>query len=107
MNKLLDSLINETNNLFSEILDVRIRDKIVDREDYLKLKRQRDIIYEKYPKISDFVEDMEPVNFNKNETKAFYELVVISQKMKALELKESFKLGAKEVIIFLKEQDML
>lgn len=47
------------------------------------------------------------MNFEKNETEEFYQLISIYEEMKILELKEIFKLGAKEAYIFFEEQNML
>ncbi len=47
------------------------------------------------------------MNFGQKETEAFYQIVSISEEMRSLEMKEVFKLGAKEAYIFFEEQDML
>lgn len=107
MDKVLDSFMNETNNLFSEFIGKRIRKNLENREDYLELKTKRNKIYEKFPGIRNFIEDVEPMNFGQKEADAFYEIVSISEEMRNLETREVFKLGAKEAYIFFEEQDML
>lgn len=107
MDKVLDSFMNDTNNLFSELIGKRIKKNLYNREDFLELKTKRNKIYEEFPGIRNFIEDGEPMNFEKKETEAFYQLVTISEAMKTLEIKEVFKLGAKEAYIFFEEQDML
>ena len=96
MDKVLDSFMNETNNLFSEFIGKRIRKNL-----------ERNKIYEKFPGIRNFIEDGEPMNFGQKEADAFYEIVSISEEMRNLETREVFKLGAKEAYIFFEEQDML
>lgn len=107
MDKVLDSFMNETNNLFSEFISKRMRKNLENREDYLELKTKRNNIYEKFSGIRNFIEDGEPMNFGQEETEAFYQIVSISEEMRILEIREVFKLGAKEAYIFFEEQDML
>lgn len=47
------------------------------------------------------------MNFGHEEVEKFYQLISIYEKIHLLELKEAFKLGAKEAYIFFEEQDML
>ena len=64
-------------------------------------------IYEKYPKLREFIEDEIPMNFGVEETDAFIELYSLYDKLQIIELLEAFKLGAKEAYIFFEEQGML
>lgn len=107
MDKVLDSFINENNNLFNEYYKDRALKKLENREDYVALKNKKNKILDIFPQIRSFIEDEEPADFGQKETSAFYEIVSICEEMKLLELKEAFKLGAREAYIFFKEQDML
>ena len=45
MDKVLDSFMNDTNNLFSELIGKRIKKNLYNREDFLELKTKRNKIY--------------------------------------------------------------
>ena len=107
MNKVLDSFMNEENNNINEYFHFKIKERLENREDYLEIKNQINEIYKKYPEIQSFIEDGVPTNFDKEKTKCFYSLYGLLDRIHILELKEVFKLGAKEAYIFFEEQDML
>ena len=44
MDKVLDSFMNETNNLFSEFIGKRIRKNLENREDYLEIKFMKNFL---------------------------------------------------------------
>ena len=64
-------------------------------------------LYEKYPKLREFIEDEKPTSFNVEETDAFCEWLGLYDSLKIIELLEAFKLGGKEAYIFFEEQGML
>ncbi len=107
MEKVLDSFMNEEQNMFTEFFHKKTKNKLVNREDYLQLISEKNKIYEESPSIREFIEDEIPMNFGHEEVEKFYQLISIYEKIHLLELKEAFKLGAKEVYIFFEEQDML
>ena len=47
------------------------------------------------------------MNFNEKTTEAFYDLISLHDRIHILELREAFKMGAKEAYIFFEEQNML
>ena len=107
MNKVLDSFMNEENNHFNEFFQKRIMKKLEKREDYLKIKADINAYYNKYPKLQEFIEDEIPMNFDHNTTEACYRVISLFNQIHLLEIREAFKLGAKEAYIFFEEQDML
>ena len=107
MEKVLDSFMNETNNLFNDFFHKKTRKNLENREDYLQIISERDSIYEEYPQIREFIEDEKPMNFGDNEVEAMYKIISIYEQIHLLELREAFKLGAKEAYIFFEEQGML
>jgi len=107
MKKVLDSFINQNHDAFTDSFEEHKRKNLINREDYIELQEESKKIYEKYPQIREFVENNKPMNFEKEEMKAFNELVTIFSLMDTLELIEAYKLGAKEAYIFLEEMDML
>lgn len=107
MNKMLDSFINEYKDALNEHFNTKVMIKLEKRDDYKKIKDKIKEIYEKYPNIKDFVEDEKPATFNQEEADAFSELYNLFDCLKMIEILEAFKLGAKEALIFFKEQEML
>ena len=89
MNKVLDSFMNEENNNFNEFFRYKSKELLENREDYLEIK------------------DELPMNFDEKTTEAFYDLIRLHGRIHILELREAFKMGAKEAYIFFEEQNML
>ena len=107
MNKVLDSFMNEENNNFNEFFHYKSKEILEKREDYLEIKKEKNKIYEKYPQLQEFIEDEIPMNFDEKTTEAFYDLIRLHGRIHILELREAFKMGAKEAYIFFEEQNML
>ena len=107
MQKVLDSFMNEVQNLFTEFFHKKTKGKLLDREDYLKLMAEKNEIYKEYPQLREFIEDEIPMNFGQKEVEAMYKVISIYEQVHLLELREAFKLGAKEAYIFFEEQGML
>ena len=107
MEKVLNSFINEHKDVFNEFFNCHVKDKLSKREDYKVIMDKIHDIYEKYPKIREFIEDEIPMNFEKEETEAFIELYKCNDSLKIIELLEVFKLGGREAYIFFEEQGML
>ena len=107
MNKVLDSFMNEENNNFNEFFHYKSKKILEKREDYIEIKNGINEIYKKYPQLQGFYEDEIPMNFDKETMKAFYDLLRYNDRIQILELREAFKMGAKEAYIFFEEQDML
>lgn len=107
MNKVLDSFMNEENNNFNEFFHYKSKDILEKREDCLEIKKSINAIYKEYPQIQSFYEDEKPMNFNEKTTEAFYDLISLHDRIHILELREAFKMGAKEAYIFFEEQNML
>ena len=107
MDKVLNSFINEHKDAFNEFFNYHVKDKLSNREDYKEIWNKIHAIYDKYPKLQEFIEDEIPMNFGQAETDAFIELYNLYDSLKIIELLEAFKLGGKEAYIFFEEQGML
>lgn len=107
MEKVLDSFINEHRDMFNEYFNHHVKNKIYNREDYKEIRDKIRKIYDKYPKLREFIEDEIPTSFNQEETDAFSNVYCLLEQLHIIELLEAFKLGGKEAYIFFKEQDML
>ena len=89
MEKVLNSFMNENEESFSEFFEKHRETNLLNREDYLELKNQKNTIYEKYPQIREFIEDMKPINFDKEEAESFWELERIFNQIQEIEIKEA------------------
>ena len=107
MEKVLNSFINEHKFVFNEYFNKHVKDKLQDREDYKAIWDKIHAVYDKYPKVREFIEDEIPMTFGQEETDAFIELFNLYDSLKIIELLEAFKLGGKEAYIFFEEQGML
>lgn len=105
--KTIKCFIDETEETFSEFFEKHVEKHLLDRTDYLELTKQKNLIYNKYPQIRNFIQDKIPMNFDVAETEALYELMTIFSKMNDLEIVEAYKLGARDCYIFMEEMDML
>lgn len=107
MDEVLNSFINAHREEFDEYFSNYIHKKIYNRKDYKGIRDKINEIYNKYPKIREFIEDEIPTSFNQEDTDAYCEIFSLYTELHTIELLETFKLGGKEVYIFFKEQDML
>lgn len=106
MEKLLNSFINVNDMSFNDFFEKHKMKHLENREDYIELKKCKKEIYEKYPELQRFVEDNKCINFNEELLEAFNKLVYIYSCMDKLELKEAYKLGARDCYVFLVDTDM-
>ena len=107
MEKLLNSFMNENDMSFNEFFENHKMKHLEVREDYFKLKEYKREIYKKYPELQHFIEDNKCITFNEELLDAFNKLVYISSNMDKLELKEAYKLGARDCYIFMEDTDMI
>lgn len=105
--KITKCFIDENEETFSEFFEKHIEKHILHRADYLELIKQKNLIYNKYPQIRNFIQDKIPMNFEVAETNALYELMTIFSKINDLEILEAYKLGFRDCYIFMEEMDML
>jgi hypothetical protein len=107
MDKYIDSFMNENELSFNDFFEKHRLNHIVKRKDYIELKNKRNKIYSKYPELQHFIEDNRPINFNDELMDVFNELVTIYFLMDKIELKEAYKLGARDSYIFMEDMDMI
>jgi len=107
MEKLLNSFMNENDMSFNDFFENFKMKHLENREDYIELKKCKKELYEKYPELQHFIEDNKCINFNEELLDAFNKLVYIYSCMDKLELKEAYKLGARDCYIFMEDTDMV
>lgn len=99
--------MNQYENGFEDFFEQQREENLLEREDYRDLQEQIKEFKEKYPKIQDFLENDQIVELTKEEKEAILEVDYLEGEMHVLELKEAFKLGFKEAMIYFKEMGML
>lgn len=93
-----DTYFNSKENDISEWLENKIRECILDTDEYKELQKKYNEISKKYPYVVKIFEDSEPFALKKEEVKALIELRKIYNNMGDLENKLCFKLGMNEIL---------
>lgn len=107
MKKLMQSFMNENENGFEGFFNQYEKKNLVEREDYANLQNQIDILMEQYPNIQYFLENDEIVELTKEEREAVLKVSYLREEIQTIELREAFKLGFKEAMIYFQEMGML
>lgn len=99
--------MNQYENGFDGYFEQQRQENLLEREDYKDLQEQIKMFKEKNPKIQDFLENDQVAELTKEEKEAILEIEYLEGEIHALELKEAFKLGFKESMIYFQEMEML
>ena len=92
---------------FLEYLEVHKAQALKDREDYQTLNKKISELKYKYPNVRTFLEEKEPIDLRDDEQYAILNVFDYETELDVIELKESFKLGFKEALIYLNNMGML
>ena len=107
MEKIVESFFNSYNDDFFEYFDRYKVLKIMQNKEYKKINQQICSVKETYPKVISLLEDKESVPLNYEEGKAINKILKLQEELDGIEIKEAFKLGFKEALIYLESMDML
>ena len=107
MEKIVESFFNSYNDDFFEYFDRYKVLKIMQNKEYKKINQQICSVKETYPKVISLLEDKESVALNYEEGKAINKILKLQEELDGIEIKEAFKLGFKEALIYLESMDML
>ncbi|MFG6318374.1 MAG: hypothetical protein K1W33_00695 [Clostridia bacterium] len=107
MKKVLDSFMNDSGNSFMDQFEWYVQIKLLQREDYSELEQKINEIEHNYPNVRQYLEDEKICSMTDDEKKAVLRIIELYRNEKTIELKEAFKLGGREMYIFLEEMDML
>ena len=94
--EILDQITNKLN-----------KQALKDREDYQILNKKISELKYKYPNVRTFLEEKEPIDLRDDEQYAILNVLDYETELDVIELKESFKLGFKEALIYLNNMGML
>ena len=90
-----------------EYLEVHKTQALKDRKDYQDLNKNISELKYKYPNVRTFLEEKEPIDLREDEQYAMLNVLNYEIELDIIELKECFKLGFKEAIIYLNNMGML
>ncbi len=107
MDEYIKSFVDENDLSFNDFFDQHRVNILYKRQDYINLKNRKHEIYDKYPEIMHLIEDNTPMTFDNERVEAFCELQTILSMIDKLELKEAYKMGAKDSYIYMQSMDML
>lgn len=95
------------NQFLEYIEDIKIK-QLSENKDYKELNLKIKKLKEQHPIMRNFIENEVAVeNFDKNEQKALLEEIDLREQKFSIEQIEIFKLGVKEMYMYLKEMDLL
>lgn len=99
MDEYIKGFMDENDISFNEFFE-NYKLKILSKnKEYNDLKSKKRKIYDKYPEIMHLIEDSVPMTFDVEKVQDFNELQTICSMMDKIEVKEAYKLGAKESYI--------
>lgn len=104
MEKIVESFFNLYNDDFFEYFDRYKVLKIMQNKEYKKINQQICSVKEK---VISLLEDKESVALNYEEGKAINKILKLQEELDGIEIKEAFKLGFKEALIYLESMDRL
>ena len=107
MEKIVESFFDAYSDDFFEYFDKYKVLKVIQNKEYKKINQEICSTKEKYPKLILLLEDNEIVALNYEEGKAINKILKLQEELDGIEIKEAFKLGFKEALIYLKSMNML
>lgn len=107
MDEYIKGFMDENDISFNEFFGNHKLKILSKNKEYNDLKSKKRKIYDKYPEIMHLIEDSVPMTFDVEKVQAFDELQTICSMMDKIEVKEAYKLGAKESYIYMQYMDML
>lgn len=107
MEKIVEGFFDTYSDDFFEYFDQHLVLKVMKEEEYKEKNSQISKLKEKNPNVMAFLEDKENVDLSYEDQNAINEILKLQRELNDIEIKESFKLGFKEVLIFLESMDML
>ena len=107
MEDMVNNFFDNYEDGFLEYLEVHKTQALKYRKDYQDLNKNISELKYKYPNVRTFLEEKEPIDLRDDEQYAMLNVFDYETELEVIELKESFKLGFKEALIYLNNMGML
>lgn len=107
MDTIVESFFDTYSDDFFEYFDRHLVLKVMKKEEYKEKNSRISKLKEENPNVIAFLEDKENVDLSYQDQNVINEILKLQRKLNDIELKESFKLGFKEALIFLESMNML
>lgn len=107
MEDITKSFFDKYQDDFLEYLEDHKISTCMNREDYKKISKEIEDLKYRYPNVRIFLEEREPIDLRDDEQYAMLNILEYETKLDIIELKESFKLGFKEALMYLNNMGML
>ena len=107
MEDMVNNFFDTYEDGFLEYLETHKTQALKDRKDYQELNKNISELKYKYPNVRTFLEEKEPIDLREDEQYAMLNVINYEIELDIIELKECFKLGFKEALIYLNNMGML
>ena len=104
--KVKNIFLDEFTDDFMDYLESN-RTTLRKKEEYREIELKISKIKDNYPNVRTLLEDKEIVDLSSEEIEAVLEILSLQEELNTIEYKETFKLGARNMIIFLKQMKLL
>lgn len=107
MEEIIGNFFDDFSDGFLEYLEAYKSKALSSRNDYKQINKNIEEIKRRYPNARTFIEEKEPIELRDDEQYAVLDILAEQEKLDIIELKETFKLGFKEALIYFKNMKML
>ena len=107
MEDMVNNFFDNYEDGFLEYLEAQKTQTLKDRKNYQELNKNISELKYKYPNVRTFLEEKEPIDLREDEQYAMLNVLNYEIELDIIELKECFKLGFKEALIYLNNMGML
>ena len=107
MEDMVNNFFDNYEDGFLEYLEAHKAHALKDRKEYQELNKNISELKYKYPNVRTFLEEKEPIDLKDDEQYAMLNILNYEIELEIIELKECFKLGFKEALIYLNSMGML
>ena len=107
MEDITKSFFDKYQDDFLEYLEDHKIITCMNREDYKKISKEIEDLKYRYPNVWTFLEEREPIDLRDDEQYAMLNILEYETKLDIIELKECFRLGFKEALIYFNSMGML
>lgn len=107
MEEIIGNFFDNFSDDFLKYLEEHKSKALVERVDYKEANKKIEETKYKYPNARTFLEEKEPIELRDDEQYAVLDILENEEILEVIKLKEAFKLGFKEALIYLTDMGML